>query len=168
MRDPRGDSPGVAGPLNLIDPGTTATCTRAWQALRVAHDRVARRLAADLARECGLAVTEFDVLDHLRARPGEAVRVGTLSGAVALSQPALSRLVTRLEGRGLIIRSAANDDGRVCVVRLTGAGVELVDRATVVYARAVHETLTVTLPDEDHVTLLRTLARIGGELPISG
>lgn len=48
-----------------------ATCTRAWQMLRMAHDRVAQRLGAELSRECALAINEFDVLLYLRSHANE-------------------------------------------------------------------------------------------------
>lgn len=140
---------------------TVAACTRAWQLLRLAHDRVAGRLGADLSRECGLAINEFDLLFHLRSHAEEAVRLGALLEAVALSQPALSRSVARLEERGLVARSAAAGDGRACMVGLTKRGSALTDRATEVYARAVHETLTGRFTAAEQAALLRTLGRIG-------
>lgn len=163
-RSEQGGSPAVgadrADPLSTeMEPGGTRTGV--WQALRLAHDRVARRLAIDLDRACGLALNEFDVLWHLHACPAGRARVGSLSEVVSLSQPALSRLVTRLEGRGLVSRSGASDDRRARVVLLTTTGTALVERATETYARAVHETLVAIGSDEDHATLLRTLARIG-------
>src|SRR5688500_7998244 len=118
-----------------------ATCARAWQTLRLAHDRVARRLETALSGECALALNEFDVLLYLRSHAGGAARIGTLADAVSLSQPALSRLVARLEGRGLLARTEADDDRRAVLLRLTDAGAVLVDRAIDVHAQAVHETL---------------------------
>ncbi len=89
---------------NLTD---IATCTRAWQMLRTAHDRVVQRLGAALYRECALAINEFDVLLYLRSHARDEVRISALLDAVSLSQPALSRLVARLEERGLLARSGA-------------------------------------------------------------
>jgi DNA-binding MarR family transcriptional regulator len=138
-----------------------ATCTRAWQTLRLAHDRVAQRLATELDRACALALNEFDVLFYLRAHDDAVVRVSALLDAVPLSQPALSRLVARLEARGLLSRSGAESDRRAFVVCLTESGTVLIDRATDVYARAVHDTLTSRLSESERATLLRTLSQIG-------
>src|SRR5687768_3026816 len=87
-------------------------CALAWQTLRMAHDRVAQRLGAELSGACGLAINEFDVLLFLRSHAHERVRIGALLDAVPLSQPALSRLVARLEARGLLARREAKDDAR--------------------------------------------------------
>ena len=138
-------------------------CALAWQTLRMAHDRVAQRLGAELSGACGLAINEFDVLLYLRSHPHlkEQVRIGGLLEAVPLSQPALSRLVARLEARGLLARSEAEDDARAVVICLTGGGTALIDRALVIHARVVHETLTSKFSEAERTTLLRTLDLIG-------
>jgi DNA-binding MarR family transcriptional regulator len=136
-------------------------CALAWQTLRLAHDRVAARLGSALAAECGLAINEFDVLLYLGAHHADEMRAGALRDAVALSQPALSRLIARLEARGLIARSPAADDRRATVVCLTEAGAALLDRAIAVHAAAVHETLTSKFTPAERESLLRTLSQIG-------
>jgi DNA-binding MarR family transcriptional regulator len=136
-------------------------CALAWQALRLAHERVARRLGTALAAECALAINEFDVLLYLRTHAGATVRIGALQEAVSLSQPALSRLVARLEARGLLARAEAADDARASVVCLTDAGIALVDRAVAVHARAVRETLTGKISAAEQAALLDALSRIG-------
>jgi|SRR5579884_1706644 len=142
-------------------PPDVAACARAWQTLRLAHDRVAWQLGAALARECALTIHEFDVLLYLRAHPEAEVRLGALLEAVPLSQPALSRLVARLEARGLLARSATAGDRRACVVRLTAPGVALGDRAIAVHAQAVHDALTSKFSEEEQAALVQTLSRIG-------
>jgi DNA-binding MarR family transcriptional regulator len=136
-------------------------CALAWQTLRMAHDRVAQRLGAELAAACGLAINEFDVLLFLRTHVHEQVRIGALLDAVPLSQPALSRLVARLEGRGLLARAEAEGDARAVVVCLTETGAALIDRALVIHARVVHETLIGKLSEKERTALLRTLSQIG-------
>jgi DNA-binding MarR family transcriptional regulator len=137
-----------------------AACLRAWRTLRLVYEQIARRLAAALASECALTHNEFDVLHYLRSHPDEEVRLTALLEAAALSQPALSRLVTRLESRGLLARAGVEEDGRVCVVALTDAGAALADRAVAIHARTVHEALTDKLSPADQSALLQTLNRI--------
>jgi DNA-binding MarR family transcriptional regulator len=136
-------------------------CALAWQTLRLAHDRVAQRLGAELSAACGLAINEFDVLLFLRSHAHEQVRIGALLEAVPLSQPALSRLVARLEARGLLARSGAEGDARAVVVGLTDTGAALIDRALAIHARVVHETLTSKFSPPERAALLRTLRQIG-------
>jgi DNA-binding MarR family transcriptional regulator len=138
-------------------------CALAWQTLRMAHDRVAQRLGAELSNECGLAINEFDVLLFLRshARLKEQVRIGALLEAVSLSQPALSRLVARLEARGLLARREAEDDARAVVVGLTDTGTALIDRALLIHAQVVHEALLGKFSETERAALLQTLSQIG-------
>ena len=138
-----------------------AQCTRAWLTFRLAHQRVVRRLGTRLADECGLAINEFDVLLFLRSHAHEQVRIGTLLDAVSLSQPALSRLVARLEARGLLARREAEDDARAVVVCLTDTGTALIDRALVIHARVVHEALIGKFSEKERAALLQTLSQIG-------
>jgi DNA-binding MarR family transcriptional regulator len=136
-------------------------CALAWQTLRMAHDRVAQRLGAELSAACGLAINEFDVLLFLRSHAHQQVRIGTLLEAVPLSQPALSRLVARLEARGLLARREAEDDARAVDVYLTETGTALIDHALAIHARVVHETLLGKFSETERAALLKTLSQIG-------
>lgn len=138
-----------------------ATCTRAWQTLRIAHDRVARHIYVALGGECGLTLHEFDVLLYLRTHADHGAQIGGLRGAVSLSQPALSRLVARLVARGLVTRAAAAGDRRAATVTLTDAGAALADRALAIHAQCVRETVTGKLSDAEQADLVRLLRQIG-------
>jgi hypothetical protein len=60
--------------------------------------------------------------------------------------------------RGLLARCEAECDGRVVVVCLTETGTALVDRALVIHARVVHETLIDKCSETERTALLRTLS----------
>ena len=137
-------------------------CAAAWQALRLAHDRVERQLTTELGQHCSLAISDFDVLLHLHLHGDEEVRMHDLTEAILLSQPALSRLVARLVERGLVERTPAGDDGRAIVVCLTDQGREVAERAVQVHTAAVHDVLTSRLTNREQDTLFQTLTRITG------
>jgi DNA-binding MarR family transcriptional regulator len=118
-------------------------------------------LGAELACECALAINECDVLLYLHSHTREEVRISALLEAVTLSQPALSRLVARLEARGLLTRSDVAGDGRAIAVRLTKSGSALIAHAIAIHARVVHETLTSKLSSAEQAALLRTLSQVG-------
>lgn len=138
-----------------------AACARAWQTLRMAHDRVAGRLGAELTRECGITINEFDVLLYLRTHPNDVVRISALLDAVPLSQPALSRLVARLEARGLLARSDVQDDARATALCLTPSGTALIDHAIAIHASTIHDALTGKLSDQEQAALVRLLSQVG-------
>ena len=142
------------------DVSTTVACVNAWHLLRAAHARVEQELGGELARACGLSVSEFDALFYLRLHAGEALRIGDLQAAVDLSQPALSRLVSRLEQRGLLCREPAPGDARAATLRLTPAGEDVLSTASQVHTRVVHDVFASRFTDEEQSTLLGILGRI--------
>jgi DNA-binding MarR family transcriptional regulator len=86
-----------------------------------------------------------------------------LAGAVPLSQPAISRLVARLEHESLLTRRAASDDGRSMLITLTARGLETLRKAAEVHAGRVHELLTGRISEADQRTMLAIFERIQGD-----
>lgn len=78
-------------------------------------------LAAQVA-EHELVPSEFEVLLRLGRSPGGQLRMSDLAAQVDLSSSGLTRLVDRLEHRGLVERRACPTDGRGAFATLTAAG----------------------------------------------
>ena len=139
-------------------------CARAWAALTAAHARVASQLTAALQRECGLAITDFEILLRLDAGHGAdhgaGQRIGDLTGPIRLSQPALSRAVTRLAGRGFLTRSGSPADARCVLVTLTPAGRDVMSTAAGVHASVINEALLGRISPAEQEVLARVLARV--------
>src|SRR6478735_352892 len=95
-----------------------------WESLFRAQVAVMRRLQSGPAFR-NLAVNEYDVLFTLSRCPSGWLRLNELSDNVLLRQSSLSRLVDRLEKRGLVSRMAAPQDGRGVLLQLTDEGREL-------------------------------------------
>ena len=68
--------------------------------------------------------------------------------------------MARLEARGLLARSEAEGDARAVAVCLTETGTALIDRALVIHARVVYETLIDKCSETERAALLRTLSQI--------
>jgi DNA-binding MarR family transcriptional regulator len=83
-----------------------------------------RRLQAGKAFR-DVAINEYDVLFTLSRCPSGWLRLNELNDHVLLSQSSLSRLVERLEKRGLVDRMPAPDDGRGVLLKLTEEGAAL-------------------------------------------
>ena len=119
----------------------------AWRGLLRVHAHVVAAQNADLERRHDLSVTEWEVLFALheagrgrRAGAGPAapdadgagdagLRIGDIAGRVLLTSGGVTRLVARLEARGLVERVSCATDRRGTGVRLTGPGRDLL-RAT--------------------------------------
>lgn len=95
-----------------------------WESLFRAQVAVMRRLQAGPAFR-KVALNEYDVLFTLSRCPSGWLRLNELNDNVLLSQSSLSRLVERLEKRGLVVRMAAPNDGRGVLLKLTDEGAAL-------------------------------------------
>ena len=124
-------------------PGSRHPASDAWEALLSAHAELIRQLAAeDTWQEASMR--EYDVLYTL-SKCREPVRISELNRHVLLSQPALSRLVHRLAGRGMIECHPDPADGRGVRVSLTDAGRALQRQIGRRHARSVAHALTAEL-----------------------
>ena len=128
----------------------------AWEALFRAQATLAREFTeAEVWGELG--PSEYGVLYALSDAP-DGRRITELLADVLLTQPGMSRLVARLENRGLVERIDDPDDGRACRVRLTEAGVRAQRAVGLAHGRHVAQLMTSALSREQLVQL-RDLCR---------
>jgi DNA-binding MarR family transcriptional regulator len=107
----------------------------AWEALFRAQATIARELEA-IGFWGDLLPREYGVLYALSGA-ADGVRITDLADDALLSQAGISRLVARLERKGLVERRDDPDDARACRIRLTTAGVEVQRRIGRIHARQV-------------------------------
>ncbi|MBG6089283.1 MarR family winged helix-turn-helix transcriptional regulator [Actinomadura viridis] len=117
-----------------IDDTDAAARAQGWRTLAALHARIEDALERALQREHDLSVSEYTVLDALSRQDGFHLRMNQLSRAVVLSQSATTRLVTRLERRGLLQRYLCPDDRRGIYTEVTAGGRDALERA-----RATHD-----------------------------
>lgn len=141
----------TAGALHAAD---VRRANASWEALFRAQSVLTRRFAAEDVWG-PVRMREYDVLYTL-AKASCSLRMTELNHDVLLSQPALSRMVERMERRGLVRRTSAQDDGRGVLVSLTDEGRELQRRIGRAHARSVTARLSAALTDAEMDTL-RTL-----------
>lgn len=96
----------------------------AWEALFRAQVEVMRRLEADKLMS-DVSLKEYDVLFALRNGSAQGVRLNQLNKRVLMHQSAFSRLLERLEARGLVARHVDPADKRGTLITLTESGREL-------------------------------------------
>jgi DNA-binding MarR family transcriptional regulator len=111
----------------------------AWRAFLRAHSTMLRRIGRDL-EEAGLPpLSWYDVLAALRDAPEQSLRQVELAERVLLSHSGLSRLLDRIEEKGLVERTSCPGDRRSFHVRLTDEGQAMLDSMWPVYARGIAE-----------------------------
>ena len=134
----------------------TRLANEAWEALFRAQATIAQELsAADTWAD--LAPREYGVLYALSTAT-DGLPITELQKDVLITQPGMSRLVARLESRGLVERRDDADDGRVCRIVLTEAGADAQRRTGLAHGAQVAQEMTRDL-DREQLLQLRDLCR---------
>jgi DNA-binding MarR family transcriptional regulator len=136
--------------------GTARLANEAWEAMFRAQATLAREF--EQAGDWGdFPPREYGVLYAL-AGEKDGLRITDLIDDVLLTQAGVSRLVARLQKRGLVERLDDPDDGRACRIVLTEEGRAMQRRLGRMHARHVADVMTRAL-DSDQLETLRTLSQ---------
>lgn len=147
-----GDGTSRADALDLV---ATTLVSRTSRLARLLMGRGSRQLSRT---EAGLLAT---LLDGPR-------RITELAETEGLAQPSVSKLVDKLEARGLVLRGRAAGDGRAVVVSISAEGQQTLDSARGEIRGLLRQTLA-GLSDEDLATLARAIEvveRLAGSLQV--
>ncbi|RFA11374.1 MarR family transcriptional regulator [Subtercola boreus] len=109
----------------------------------------------------GLSFARFELLRLLAFSRGGTLPMASATARLQVHPTSVSNTVDRLQRDRLVERSAHPTDGRATLLQLTGAGRELVDRATEALNTAVFS--QPGLPDDDLSSLVGVLARFRRE-----
>jgi DNA-binding MarR family transcriptional regulator len=107
-------------------PGMPSSEEAAFLDLLRTTDMLSRGLVTILKPE-DLSPTQYNVLRILRGAP-EGLPCGEIAKRMITRDPDITRLLDRLEKRGLISRSREARDRRTVMARITGAGLKLLAR----------------------------------------
>ncbi len=111
----------------MRDPGA------AWATVVTAVGEVEATLNKWLSRQHGLGLTDYRALALLQRAPDRELRITALAAQVGLNQSSTTRLVARLEAKGLVARDTCPDDGRGVYAVITEPGLALVREITAAY-----------------------------------
>lgn len=109
----------------------------AWRALARAFAAAREGMGASLLGT-GLDISEYDVLVTIAEGPPEGVRPTDLASSVLLTKSGITRLLDRLDDRGLVARLACPTDGRAQLITFTSRGRSLLRRAAPSLLRAIN------------------------------
>ncbi|OMH27672.1 MarR family transcriptional regulator [Tersicoccus phoenicis] len=97
----------------------------AWLSYLFSSMLVPAALDQQLQRAARISFFDYSVLAHLSEARDRTRTMSDLAACTSSSLSRLSHVVTKLEKRGWVERSASSDDGRVTVARLTDVGFDL-------------------------------------------
>jgi DNA-binding MarR family transcriptional regulator len=113
----------ILAELKQSRPFASLEAEAAVNLLRTA-DAVARRLAAAL-KPHGLSPEQYNVLRILRGAGRDGLPCGEIAARMITRDPDMTRLLDRMEARGLIGRARNSKDRRVVTTRIQPAGLRL-------------------------------------------
>jgi DNA-binding MarR family transcriptional regulator len=141
--------------------------TQGWRRLAALHGLIDAELERALQLSHDLSVVEFNVMDSLSRQDGWHMRMQQLARAAALSSSASTRLVSRLEERGLLVRILCEDDRRGIYTELTPAGRKLLAKARLTHDRALEEALADAGEKPELAPLVAALHALPAMMPTS-
>ena len=81
----------------------------------------------EVLREAGLSLSQYNILRILRGAREEGLPCGEITERMVRRDPDLTRLLDRLETRGLVSRERGTADRRVVLAKVTPEGLRLLD-----------------------------------------
>nr|WP_295702733.1 MarR family transcriptional regulator [Lapillicoccus sp.] len=145
--------------MAATDPALTAMAD-GWWALSALHGSIESRIERALQDAHDLSVREFSLLEVLgRQHDGDGghLQMNQVAQAVVLSQSATTRLVTRLEERGLLSRYLCPTDRRGIYTDVTPAGNRLLEQARPVYDTVLRDALDEARQRVEFTPLVRAI-----------
>ncbi len=120
---------------------------RAWRAFLRSHSTVTTELDRELREHHKLSLDQYGILITLVGTPGMQLRMGELGRRRLISASKVSRAVDELERRGLVRRSADDEDRRSLFAGLTDSGLRTLREAQVTHHRVVRGQMLARLSD---------------------
>ncbi|HWW59995.1 MAG TPA: MarR family transcriptional regulator [Thermoanaerobaculia bacterium] len=120
--------------------------------------RTADQLAVpmtDVLREANLSLSQYNVLRILRGAGNDGLPCGEISERMVRRDPDLTRLLDRLESRGLVTRSRGTADRRVVRASISDEGLALLESLDAGVQSTVRKTLSHMT--RDRLSALRDL-----------
>ncbi|MER6638339.1 MarR family winged helix-turn-helix transcriptional regulator [Streptomyces microflavus] len=148
--------------MTATDPALTALA-QGWCALSLLHGKIESRIERSLQAGHGLSAREYSLLDVLSRQhsgPGGHLQMKQVADAVVLSQSATTRLVTRLEDRGLLTRYLCDTDRRGIYTDVTKAGLTLLAEARPTNDSALRAALDEASDNPELAPLVRAVEEL--------
>ncbi|MEU8175725.1 MarR family transcriptional regulator [Microbispora hainanensis] len=145
--------------MTATDPALTALA-QGWRALSLLHEKIEAHIERALQSKHDLSVREYSLLETLSRQhdgPGGHLQMKQVADAVVLSQSATTRLVTRLEERGLLTRYLCPTDRRGIYTDVSPAGLALLAEARPTNDAALREALDQAARDPQLAPLVEAV-----------
>ena len=133
---------------------------RAWARLVRASQTVIGAIEAELNFAGMPSLHWYDVLLELDGAPGGSLRPGELAELTLFERYSVTRLIDRMEKKGLVERIPCPQDARGAVIRITESGRQLRRNMWPVYSAAIKKKFANKLDNGDAEQLAVLLAKL--------
>ena len=149
---------------------TTAPPQRlqSWISFLRSHAAITRELSAQLQREHGLTLNDYEVLLHLSRAEGRRMRRVDLAERLILTASGVTRLLDGLEAAGLVERASCASDRRVTYAVLTAAGRTKLHEASESHMADIRAYFEGRFSSEELKQLAALLGRLPGAADAAG
>jgi DNA-binding MarR family transcriptional regulator len=135
-----------------------------WITFLRSHSAITRELSAQLQREHGLTLNDYEVLLVLSHSEGGMMRRVDLAETVLLTASGITRLLEGLERSGYVCKQTCESDARVSYAKLTDDGRQKLSDAAITHLRGIDELFLGRYSGSELATLAELLSR----LPVTG
>jgi DNA-binding MarR family transcriptional regulator len=140
---------------------------RAWRSFIETFGDLSNALEADLERDEGISLGDYQVLVFLSEAPERRMRMCDLAAQLHLSPSGLTRRLDGLVREGMVARQPSAEDRRVLLAVLTDAGFERIAQAAPAHVESVRRRLLDALTREQTEQLGDILVAVRAHLGMS-
>jgi DNA-binding MarR family transcriptional regulator len=154
--NPSAEEAGDHGERERVVPHLSEGELLAWRGMLELEARVLAVLDAELREKRDLSVSEFDALYQLWLQPGGRCRMKDLANRLLVSRGGATKLIIRLERRGLV-RRVSQSGLQAVTAELTAAGEAALADAMDTHFDGVRR-LVISRLEPDELGMLRRIA----------
>jgi DNA-binding MarR family transcriptional regulator len=126
------------------------------------HAAVTRALSADLVRDHGLTINDYEALLRLSRAPDYGMKRVELAESLMLTPSGVTRLLDGLERAGYVEKGSCDTDARITYAVLTEAGREKLEEASRSHVAQIRTLFGERFDDDEIATLAELLGRLPG------
>lgn len=135
---------------------------QAFVRLLQGHAAAMRKLSADLVRDHGLTINDYEALLRLSRADGHYLKRVELAESLVLTPSGVTRLLDGLERAGYVEKGSCETDARITYAVLTDAGHEKLEEASRSHIAQIRAFFGERFDDDELATLAELLGRLPG------
>jgi DNA-binding MarR family transcriptional regulator len=140
----------------------SATAVEAFIRLLQGHAAATKELSADLVRDHGLTISDYEALLRLARADDRRLKRVELAQSLLLTPSGVTRLLDGLERTGYVEKGSCDSDARVTYAVLTDAGLDKLREASASHVAQVRAFFEQRFDDNELATLAELLGRLPG------